>query len=84
MLLCLSMRGFWVFGDTKFAIDFADNIAFQAPSDLAFAFSLGSAFDHIALCGFVIPHSGDGDDVKGGIGLSVAPTVQAHSVGFSA
>lgn len=84
ILLCLSMRGFCVVGDAKTAIDFTDNMAFQAPSDLAIAFSLGDAFDHIVLCGFVIPHSGDGDDAEGGIGLSVASAVRSHSVGFSA
>jgi hypothetical protein len=33
MLLCSSMRGLCAVGHTKFAIDFADNIAFQAPSE---------------------------------------------------
>ena len=53
-----------------------DNIAFHAPGDCAFAFFLDCAFDHIVLCGFVIPHSVDGHDVEASIGLSVAPTVR--------
>jgi len=64
MLLCLSRSGFCAVRHTKFAIDFADDIAFQAPSDLALAFALSGAFDHIVFCGFMIPHSGDGDYIR--------------------
>ena len=66
---------------TKLAIELTNNIALQAPRDLAFAFALGATFDHIALCGFVIAHSGDGN---AGIGLTVTTAVQAHSNGFAA
>jgi len=67
MLLCLSRRGFCVFGHAKFAVDFVDDIAFQAPIDLALAFALSGAFDHIVFCGFMIPQSGDGDEIEGSI-----------------
>jgi len=84
MLLCLSRRRFCVFWHTELAIELANNIALQAPRDLAFALALGGTFDHIALCGFVIAHSGDSNAVEGGIGLAVTAAVQAHSNGFAA
>ena len=78
MLLCLSMRRFCAVWHTKLAIYLADNITFQAPRDLAFAFALGCAFDYICLGCFVTPHAGDSNDVEGGIGFSVPAAIQAH------
>jgi hypothetical protein len=37
------MRVLCIVGHTKFAIDFADDLAFQAPNDLALAFTLSGA-----------------------------------------
>ena len=84
MLLCLLMGASGVFGRAKLTIELGNNIALQAPRDLAFALALGGTFDHIYLCGFVIAHSGDSNAVEGGIGLAVTAAVQAHSNGFAA
>ena len=64
--------------------DFADDVAFQAPNDLALAFAFNGAFGNVALCSFMIPHSYDGDEVECGIGLPVTTPVEAHAVGFAA
>jgi hypothetical protein len=77
MLLCLSRRRFGVLWHTELAIELANNIALQAPRDLPFALALGGTFDHIALCGFVIAHSGDSNAVEGGIGLAVTAALSA-------
>ena len=56
--------------------DFADDVAFQAPNDLALAIAFDGAFGNVALCSFMIPHSDDGDAVECGIGLSVTAPVE--------
>jgi hypothetical protein len=63
---------------------FADDVAFQAPNDLALTFAFDGAFGNVTLCNFMIPHSDDGDAVESGIGLPVAAPVETHTVGFAA
>jgi hypothetical protein len=78
MLLCLSRRRFGVLWHTELAIELANNIALQAPRDLPFALALGGTFDHVALCGFVIAHSGDSNAVEGGGANGALDNVAVH------
>jgi hypothetical protein len=78
------MRVLCIVGHTKFAIDFADDVAFQAPNDLVLAFTLSGALRYVFFCCSMISHPGYGNDLDGGIGLPVTTAVQTHSFRFAA
>ena len=48
---------------TELAVDFADDLAFQASNDLAFALSVFRAFSDICKCRFVASHSNDSNTI---------------------
>ena len=52
-LLYLSTLGFQCFWSAKMPEDFADDVAFQTPDDLALAFACDGAFGNVALRSFV-------------------------------
>ncbi|KMK64638.1 hypothetical protein IMCC21224_13173 [Puniceibacterium sp. IMCC21224] len=71
----LDLGQFW---DAKLAIDFADDVAFQATNNLAFALPVFGAFLDISQCRFMASHSDNGDTIERSIGLAIATPVQSE------
>ena len=72
------------FWDAKLAVDFANDVAFQATTDFAFALSVFCTFFNISQSWFVASHPDNGHAIKGGVGLSISASVQSEAVCFAA
>ena len=83
-LLYLSSGDLSYFRDTKLAVDFANNVAFQATIDFAFALSVFCTFLNISQRWFVSSDSDNGQAIKGGVGLWISASVQSEAVCFTA
>jgi hypothetical protein len=68
----------------EFLVDLAGDVALEAADDVASAEALGLAALGVGAGGGVPAESADGDAVEGGVGGSVAGSVEAVSVGVSA
>ena len=62
------------------APDFAGDVALETTSDLAVGLALGSTSSDVGLGGFVVAHSGEGNDVEGRVELAVPVAVQAVTI----
>ena len=72
------------FWDAKLAVDFANDVAFQATNDFAFALSVFCTFLIISQSWFVASHPDCGHAIMGGVGLSISAWVQSEAVCFAA
>ena len=72
------------FRDAKLAVDFANDVTFQATIDFAFALSVFCAFLNISQSWFVASHPDNGHAIKGGVGLWISALVQSEAVCFAA
>ena len=68
----------------EMAIDFPDDVPFEAPDDLALSLAVGRAFGDLGSCRGMTPHPNDGDAVERRIRLSIAASVQPHAVRLAA
>jgi len=78
MLLCLSTGDFacsWVHFDQL--IDLADDVAFQASDDVAFAFAFGGSAGHVSLRGLMVLHANNHCPIDRSVELSVSAVVDA-------
>ena len=72
------------FRDAKLAVDFANDVGFQATIDFAFALSVFCTFLTISQSCFVASHPDNGQAIKGGVGLWISALVQSEAVCFAA
>ena len=72
------------FRDAKLAVDFANDVAFQATIDFAFALSVFCTFLTISQSCFVASDPDNGQAIKGGVGLWISASVQSEAVCFAA
>ena len=72
------------FRDAKLAVDFANDVAFQAAIDFAFALSVFCTFLNISQSWFVASDPDNGQAIKGGVGLWISALVQSEAVCFTA
>ena len=61
------------FRDAKLAVDFANDVGFQATIDFAFALSVFCTFLNISQSWFVASDPDNGQAIKGGVGLLNSP-----------
>ena len=64
------------FWDAKLAVDFANDVGFQATIDFAFALSVFCTFLNISQSWFVASDPDNGQAIKGGVGLWISASVQ--------
>ena len=72
------------FRDAKLAVDFANDVAFQATNDFAFALSVFCTFLNISQSCFVASDPDNDQAIKGGVGLWISALVQSEAVCFAA
>jgi len=72
------------FWDAKLAVDFANDVGFQATIDFAFALSVFCTFLNISQSWFVASDPDNGQAIKGGVGLWISALVQSEAVCFTA
>lgn len=63
------------------SMDFADDVAFEAPDDFPLAEAFLGAFEDVGAGGAVVPHA-DEDDVDGQVSGTVPATAEAVPVGL--
>ncbi len=71
------------FWDAKLAVDFANDVGFQATIDFAFALSVFCTFLNISQSWFVASDPDNGQAIKGGVGLWISALVQSEAVCFN-
>jgi len=59
------------------AVDFADEVSFEAPHDQLLGASFGESAGHVCLCWRVPAQSADDDHVERPVGVAVAVAVEA-------
>ena len=64
-------------------VDFAGDVAFEASEGFAFGFSFGLSAGGVGLGAWVVLEPVDGDGVEGSVGLAVAASVEAVSLGVA-
>ena len=83
-LLYSSSSNFQLFGRADLVIYFANDIAFEASDDFAFALALLCSFFDVCERGFMATHSDNCYTIEGSICLPIAASVEPMTVGHAA